>query len=78
MPFCLAGVEVYVAASAGATSERTSIATIASSFVRLCSVDQLVKAMLTLEMIGMTTNAIRKTVPGTRYLSGISRRLGTK
>jgi hypothetical protein len=55
---------VYVVASAGATSDRSSIATIASSFVRLCSVDQLVKAMLTFEMIGTATNARRNTVPG--------------
>ena len=43
-----AGVAVYVVPSAGATSDRSSIATIASSFVRMCPVDQLVNAMLTL------------------------------
>ena len=46
------------------------MAAIASSFVRLCPVDQLVNAMLRFETIGMTTNATRKIVPGTMNLSG--------
>ena len=43
------------------------MATIASSFVRLCPVDQLVNAMFAFDTIGITTKATR-TAPGDEVL----------
>ena len=62
----------------GGVSEFSSIAVIASLWVRLCPVDQFVKPMLTLERIGMIWNPIRNTVPGSRNLSGIDPFQGTR
>ena len=69
---------MYAFPSAGATRDTSWIATIASSFVRLCPVDQFVNAMFAFETIGMTTNATRKTTPGARYLSGTTFLLGER